>query len=301
MMNFHISPANRQIAWWAAGQDFTALRPLDPDFTRMSLLRRLALRFFILPSAYLRSKHAWLAHRDRQRLGYLYARPMGRAYFIESLVVLEVHRRQGIGRALVAQVEQATQNEDLTLLMGTLAAENMLALSFSTALGAQPWRTRRWLLKTPEYLPPPKASWSVQELAPAETLPAYETWQTRAIRSGMAWAADALLERPFARHDWQGYARHWVCRRGSKVHGYLRIAGLGGKYRAYLACPLTELHDEALLHWLHAALRTYSVTFQQLQLELPTAAHELAVEKVLTQEQGWQCLSRRRLLMMKRL
>ena len=301
MINFHISPANWKMAWWAAGQDFIALRPLDPDFAHMPLLRHLALRFFILPAAYLRSKHARMAHRDRRRLGYLYARPMGRAYFIDSLVVLEAHRRQGIGRALVAQAAQAAQNEDLTLLMGTLAAENTPALNFSTALGAQPWRTRRWLLKTPECLPTPKETWSVQELAPAETLPAYETWQARAIRSGMAWAAEALLEKPFARHDWQGYARHWACRRGAKVHGYLRIAGLGGKYRAYLACPLADLHDEALLHWLHAALRTYSATFQQLQLELPTAAHELAAEKLLTQEQGWQCLSRRRLLMMKRI
>ncbi len=138
----------------------------------------------------------------------------------------------------------------------------------------------------------------MEELPAAGTLPAYERWQARAVRSGMAWAAEALLARPFSRRDWTGYARHWLCFRGASERGYLRIAGLRGEYRAYLACRAADLKDAAAAGWLAQALRSYRAEFRSLRLDLPTEAHIRAARPVF-EAAGLRLEPRRRVLMLR--
>jgi len=273
MTDIRITPASWGDAWWAAGQDFALLPPVDPDFAALSPARRILLRLLVLPLSYRKRPSRWTARAQERRIGYLYARPQGRVLMLDSLGVLPEHRRRGAGRALVARAARQAQEEGLTFLGGSLASANRTARQFFSALGFRPLRTRRWLLEDPAALPAPKEAWRVEELSAPETLPAYERWQDHAVRSGIAWAAEALLTRPLSRRDWAGYARHWGCFRGGSQRGYLRIAGLRGEYRAYLACRVADLKDAAAAAWLAQALRSYQAEFRSLRLDLPTEAH----------------------------
>ncbi len=280
MTDFHLTSASWRDAWWAAGQDFALLPPVDPDFAALPLWRRAVLRGLLLPLSYRKRTHAWIARLNTRPVGYLYARPQGRLLLIDSLGVLPDFQRRGVARTLLSQAAKSARDDDLPLLGMPVAAANAPALAFARALNFQPYRTRKWVLESPDALPTPKETWRVEELPASETLPAYQRWQERALRSGMAWAAESLLQRPFARRDWVGYARHWVCYRGKEESAYLRIAGLRGEYRAYLSCRLADLKTPAPLAWLGQALQTYTAPFRHLTLELPSDVHMQASEKV---------------------
>ncbi len=281
MTDIHIFPATWKDAWWAAGRDFAYLPPVEPDFAAMSPSRRILLRAFILPISYRQRSYGWVARAGTRPLGYLFARPRGKALMIEALGVEPEHRRQGVGNLLVERAAAAARQDGLPFLAATVSLQNTPALAFSRALKFRPWRSRRWIADALPPIPSVKTAFRVDELSPAETLPAYERWQMRAIKSGAAWAAEALLNKPWFRHAWKGYARHWLCFRGGRESGYLRIAGLGGRHQAYLACQPADLRGDAPLHWLHAALASYETALRQLALELPTTAHEEAAGEVL--------------------
>ncbi len=281
MTDIHIFPPTWKDTWWAAGRDFAYLPPVEPDFAAISLPRRILLRVLILPISYRQRSYGWIARAGKRPLGYLFARPRGKALMIEALGVEPEHRRQGVGNLLVERAAAAARKGGLPFLAATVSPQNAPALAFSRALKFRPWRTRRWIANVPPPVSAAKTAFRVEELSPAETLPAYERWQTQAIQSGAPWAAEVLLNKPWFRHTWKGYARHWLCYRSGRESGYLRIAGLGGRYRAYLACQPADLRGDAPLHWLHTALGSYETAFRQLTLELPTTAHEEAAEEAL--------------------
>ncbi len=299
MTDIHIFPAAWKDVWWAAGRDFIYLPPVEPDFAALSLPRRILLRGLILPLSYKRRPYGWTARRGKSALGYLFARPRGKILMIEALGVVPEHRRQGIGRLLVERAAAAAEEDGLPFLAATVSPQNLPALEFSRSQGFRPWRARRWIADALPAVPSVKTALRVVELSPAETLPAYERWQTRAVKSGAAWAAEALLHKPWFHRAWKGYARHWLCYRGERESAYLRIAGVGGRYRAYLACQPADLSGEAPIRWLYAALAFYGTPFRQLTLELPTTAHEEAAESTL-RTAGLREVAFSRLLLLRR-
>ncbi len=78
MTDIRITPASWRDAWWAAGQDFALLPPVDPDFAALPPLRRALLRLLVLPLSYRKRPCRWVAQAGGARAGYLYARPQGR-------------------------------------------------------------------------------------------------------------------------------------------------------------------------------------------------------------------------------
>ncbi len=297
MTDIHISSPSWKTVWWAAGCDFAYLPPVDPEFAALPPLRRLLLRAFVLPLSYHRRRYAWVAQDERRPVAYLFARPRGKILMLESLGVAPEHRRKGLGRLLAERAARAAGEGGLPFVGGSVTPRNAAALGFFRALGYRPHRLLRWTSDAP---PQTDSGHNVRiaELPAASTLPAYERWQKRAVKSGAAWAAEALLEQPFLRREWKGYARHWLCYRGERESGYLRIAGIGGRYRAYLACRVADLDDEAPLRWLHAALASYQSAFRRLDLDLPTAAHEEAAAPLL-EAAGLRPLERPRLLLLR--
>jgi GNAT superfamily N-acetyltransferase len=287
--------------WWAVGREFAFLPPVDPAFAprNLGLGRRLLLRLLVLPLNYRRHAFGRIAARQGERVGYLFARPRGSGLNIDSLGVAAESRRQGLGRRLLAQAEAHARQEGLDYLTAILPRENRPGQAFFAALGFRAYRPEAWRLEAARIQASGKGTWTLRELAAVETLPAYERWQRQAVQAGDAWAAELLLE-SYLRQGWRGAARHWACLIQGEEAGYLRLAGLSGRYQAYLACKPSAWKLAAQAHWLDQAVKSYAAPLQALTLELACGDHHAASREV-WQAAGFSAEARPRFLMIKKL
>jgi ribosomal protein S18 acetylase RimI-like enzyme len=265
-MDIQIKPATFSDAWWAAGREFEYLPPVDPAFApeNMQGARRLLLRALVLPQGYRRSLLKNTAWAGEKRIGFLFARANGDSLHVETIGVEPAYRRQGVGSTLAASAVAFARERDLAFLTSVVTPQNLPGRFFLEALGLRPYREFHWVSEGFE-LKSPDLDWGIRELKPVETLPAYESWQTKVIRENEPQAADLLLS-VYLRSAWRATARHWVCRDKDSEVGYLRIAGLRGKYQAHLICLPEYWQSEAQVSWLSEALSSYPISPQNITL-----------------------------------
>lgn len=286
--------------WWAVGQEFESLPLVDPAFNRhnMGALRRLLLRSAALPLSYRRSELQRLAIVDGQRVGYLYARRRGDSLHVDTLGVAPGFRRQGVASALLQNACRYAQEHKLNYLTAAVTPENKPAQELFAGQGFRPHRQFRTRLTGP--LPDREAEgFRIEELSPTETLPAFERWKTKALEIGDPWAAELVLD-VYLRSGWRGAARHWACYAGDQESGYLRVAGLTGKFEAYLADDKAYWDHPGQIVWLQQALDSYSAEVKEVILET-AADRQFEVSQPVWQAAGFNIEPRPRYLLISEL
>jgi GNAT superfamily N-acetyltransferase len=297
MSDYEILPADWRATWWAVGRDLRFLREVDPSFApgRLSLLNRLLLRTIVLPMAYSRSTGRYLIIWDGQRAGFLYTRQRGASLSLETFGVEVAYRRQGLGRALIEKAIDHAMQQSLSFVTASVTPENGPAQALLGSLSFRPYRSYRFELAGKSFEAPGQGRWTLRELSALEAQPGYDKWQQATIKAGDPWAAELLLD-VYLRSGWKGNARHWACLIGNEESGYLRLAGLGGKYQAYIACKPSAWKLGAPIHWLKQAIEAYPSDLQYVTVDLASDAQFAASREIWTAA-GFQMLPRERYLM----
>jgi hypothetical protein len=261
---------NFRDTWWAVGQEFRNLPEVDPAFNRqnMGFLRRMLLRTLALPLSYRRSDFQRIVRVGQARAGYLYARRRGESLHIDSLGVAATFQRQGLAQGLLQAAREYAINQRLDYLTAAVTPENLPAQVLFSAAGFRPHRRFRARfegsdLQTQAQNP---GNFHIDELAAMQTLPAYERWKKVVLQASDPWASDLVLD-VYLRSGWRGAARHWLCYDGEQELGYVRVAGLTGKFEAYLACAEAYWDSMGQIAWLQQALASYASGLQNLIVE----------------------------------
>lgn len=298
-MDIENKTASMTDIWWAAGREFVYLPTVDPAFAPQNMggLRRFLLRALALPASYRRSDWKRILQASDQRAGYLFARQRGASLHIDALGVEPDFRRQGLARNLLAEAEAYARQEELEYLTAGLTPQNEPAEKLLVGEGFRPFRTTyfAWSGELLETAGSP--GFELRELSPAETLPAFERWQQTVFDAGDAWAADLLLD-VYRRSGWKGAARHWACLAGGEDVGYLRVAGLRGRYQAYLACAENYWGSNGQVAWLHAALASYPTAPEDVTLDL-AGDRQTQESQVVWAAAGFDAQTRNRYLVIK--
>lgn len=297
MPDHEIIPADWRATWWAVGRDLRFLRDIDPAFAlgRLNFVNRLLLRTIVLPVAYTRSTGRYLIVRAGQRAGFLYTRQRGASLSLETFGIEVAFRRQGLGRALIEMGIESARDESLNFVTASVTSENAPALALLGSLDFQPYKPYRFEYAGKSFEAPGQGRWTLRELSALEAQPGYDKWQQATIKAGDPWAAELLLD-VYLRSGWQGNARHWTCLIGNEESGYLRLAGLGGKYKAYIACKPSAWKLGAPIHWLKQAIDAYPSDLQFVTVDLASDAQFVESREIWTAA-GFQVLPRERYLM----
>ncbi len=274
MTDIQISPATRRQAYWASGREFVHLPEVDPAFNPTSLkgLRRFLLRHLILPMNYHRKLQGLILEQEGQPSGYLFLRERALSLHIESMGVEAPHRRRGYARRLVEHAEGIAKKEELDYMTAAITPENGPAKAFFEALGFRSFRSKGWRLPPDGELASEEGPWTVEELSPRQLLDAYHRWLEHELRNGDPGAADMILG-DYRRATLRTAARHWACLLDGEEVGYLRVAGLLGKYDAYLAADRSTWESPAQASWLAQALAVYPTPPRTLTLDLASGGH----------------------------
>jgi GNAT superfamily N-acetyltransferase len=300
-MSLKITAASFGDLWWAAGRDMVFLPEVDPAFApqNMSLLRRWLLRLVVLPLSYRRSDFARIAHQGDLRQGYLIARQRGINLHLNALGVEPAFRRQGVATQLLSAAEQYAHQAELVYVSAALTPQNTPAIKFFLHHRYAPYRQFRLEFSGSSLPAAEGGRFGLHELPPLETLPAYDEWQKIALTAARPLDIELLLG-DYLRQNWKAAARHFLCLDAGQARGYLRLAGLGGRYHAYLAAHPQVWESPAQVAWLRQAVELYAAPLQQLTLDLPEDA-TLDAGWPIWQSAGFERHPRPRFLWLKRL
>lgn len=297
MGDLEIRDATVADTWWATGREFAYLPDVDPAFSKehMGALRRMILRSASLPLSYQRAAFRWILLKDTRRAGYLYLRQRANSLMLDAMGIEAQVRRIGLGSRLVAKAKEMAQRLKLDFLTAVITPENLPGIAFLERHGFRPYRPQVFSYHGDDFRVSGQGKWGLRELAAVETLPAYEKWQKVAVQSGDAWAAGLILG-AYLRQGWKGAARHWVCLIGSEETGYLRLAGLRGRYQAYIASKPGTWKLGAQVSWLKQAVEAYPSQLEHVSLDLAAHAH-IEASREIWEAAGFRVLPKERYLM----
>lgn len=287
--------------WWSVGHEFASLPEVDPAFDpqNMGVLRRMLLRGLVLPLSYQRSDFQKILLADGKRAGYLFARRQGESLHIDTLGVDNNFRRLGLAQELLRAAREYAREQQIRYLTAAATPENEPAQALFAAQGFRPHRRLRARLEAESLPAREPAGFHLDELSPTQTLPAFERWKTAALQASDPWAADLVLD-VYLRSGWRGAARHWLCCDGEREAGYLRLAGLTGKFEAYLAIAEEYWDSAGQLAWLQQALDSYASPLQELIVET-AGDRQFEVSQPVWQAAGFEITPRPRYLLLREL
>lgn len=300
-MEFTLKTAHISDIWWAVGREMSYLPAVDPAFgpERMNGVQRLLLRTAALPLNYRKCEWKRIVWSEKQRIGFQFSRRKGDSLHIESMGVEPEWRRKGAAKKVLVELEKYAATNNCDTLTGAITPENLPAQNLFLSCQFRPFRPKM-LVYAPDSVKDTEIPGAeLRELAPAETLPAYEHWQKHVINTGDAWTADLMLDL-YLRSGWKGAARHWSCVYAGQEAGYLRLAGLNGKYQAYLACSSEFWQNPIQVAWVQQAVQQYPYPLISMGIELAGNA-QFESSCAVWESRGYPSMNRARHLMIKKL
>lgn len=307
MTEITIIPSSWQSTWWAVGRDFEYLPDVDPAFSpqKMSGLRRFLLRAAVVPMNFQRKARGYILIADGKPAAYMFLRQRGSSLNIESVGVLAGNRRNGFGRKLVEKAEQVARQDKLDYLTASITPQNEPAKAFFQSLGFESFRSQIYRLSAEDIQAgiddanDEQRDFNLRELGAMETLPVYQRMQRQALNEGAPELAEMLAD-SLPRYGFKAAARHWTCLVDGEQVGYLRIAGLAGRYSVYLVCSREYWDSRAQVLWLKQALQIYPQIFLDFSIDMPTDAHFKAARQV-WEDAGFEAIHRQRYLLIRTL
>jgi GNAT superfamily N-acetyltransferase len=299
MAERRILPATKGDVRWVVGREFVHLPPVDPAFApeNMGWFRRLLLRYIALPASYRQRLKGYILHQDDRRIGYIYVGLGSVALNIDALAVEQEFRRRGYGGQLLTYAEKVAHEEGLTFLSARMPPENLPANAFFNLHGFRPYRSEIWRLKDVASFVEEASGASIRELSPMAIIQEYEKWMGKELEHGDVWVQGLILAE-YPRMAFRARGRHWACLLDEKEVGYLRIAGLRGRFDAYLASDPSLWSRDAQLAWLAQAIACYPVLPSEVVLYLGSGGHYVASKEVF-KKSGFESLLRQRYLLVK--
>jgi GNAT superfamily N-acetyltransferase len=300
MSQYHISKPTPKQVRWAVGREFVHLPPVDPAFApeNMGVLRRLLLRYLALPANY-RKLVGYYLEIEGNPAGYIFARPSLHAVRIDSLAVEAEYRRQGYATLLLNEITGVAEGRELDFLSTTLNPENKAGLAFFQKHGFRAYQPEQWVLGDVEKLGTAEEGFSIRELPPKELIDAYDRWTQVELKQGDAWAEEVVLAE-YPRLSLVAQARHWACLKDGEEAGYLRLAGLRGTFRGYLAADQSAWAGAGQTSWLALAIQQYPIPPSEVILALGSWGHHKTAQPALEQA-GFEVQAKPRFLMFKAL
>ena len=299
MAERRILPATKSDVRWVVGREFVHLPPVDPAFApeNMGWFRRLLLRYIALPASYRKRLKGYILHQDDRRIGYIFVGSGSLALNIDTLAVEPEFRRRGYGGQLLAHAEKVAHEEGLNFLTARMPPENLPADAFFNKHGFRPYRSEIWHLKDVASFVEEASGASIRELSPMVIVQEYEKWMGKELEHGDVWVQE-LIKAEYPRMAFRARGRHWTCLLDEKEVGYLRIAGLRGRFDAYLALDPSLWSSKVQLAWLAQAIACYPVLPSDVVLYLGSGGHYVASKEVF-KESGFGSLLRPRYLQVK--